>query len=282
MRMVFLMDHLTHNVYTGLNDFFTNHQHYLGYARQSAIQEMPRSAPRANMITVKSETAQSIYLKLRNLILNFEIQPNSRLTETELATYFKVSRTPIREALQRLETEELIIIRPKQGCFVRGMDFDEFTDYYQIRVSLEMLSLETACINMPDEALERLCTVWEKNVSNGDAGDAERIANLDEDFHIKLAEGGGNRVLVKMLGDINNRIRIVRRLDFTDQERIGITYEEHYRILQSLLKRDVLAAKNDMVDHIKKSEEFTKMLTMINLGMHKNRSFPFGEYVKSA
>jgi DNA-binding GntR family transcriptional regulator len=234
------------------------------------------------MTTAKSESAQSIYLRLRNMILNFEIQPNSRLTETELATYFKVSRTPIREALQRLETEELISIRPKQGCFVRGIDFDEFTDYYQIRISLEMLSLETACANMSDEALKKLCAVWEKNASTGGAGDAEGIANLDEAFHMQLAEGGGNRVLVKMLGDINNRIRIVRRLDFTDHERIGKTYEEHYKILQSLLRRDLAAAKNDMIDHIKKSEEFTKRLTMINLGMHKNRGFPFEHDAKSA
>lgn len=234
------------------------------------------------MTTAKSETAHSIYFKLRNMILNFEIQPNSRLTETKLANYFKVSRTPIREALQRLETEELITILPKQGCFVRGMDFDEFTDYYQIRISLEMLSLETACINMPDEALAKLCTVWEKNVSSGGAGDAERIANLDEAFHLKLAEGGGNCVLVKMLSHINNRIRIVRRLDFTDQERINKTYEEHYGILQSLLKRDVVSAKNDMIHHIKKSEEFTKLLTMANLGMRKNRGIPFGDDAESA
>jgi len=234
------------------------------------------------MTTAKSETAQSIYLTLRDMILNFEIQPNSRLTETELATYFKVSRTPIREALQRLETEDLISIRPKQGCFVRSMDFDEFSDYYQIRVSLEMLSLETACLNMTDEALAQLCAVWEKNVLTGDASDAERIANLDEAFHIALAEGGGNRVLVKMLGDINNRIRIIRRLDFTDQERIGKTYEEHYKILQALLQRDVQAAKNAMIDHINKSEEFTKRLTMVHLGMRKNRGFPFGDDAKSA
>lgn len=227
------------------------------------------------MTRAKSETAQSIYFTLRDMILNFELQPLSRLTETELATYFKVSRTPIREALQRLATEDLISIRPKQGCFVRGIDFDEFADYYQIRIHLEMLSLETACANMPDEALKKLCEVWEKNVDAGEPGNAERIAHLDEAFHIKLAEGGGNRVLVKMLEDINNRIRIVRRLDFTDQERIAKTYEEHYRILQILLKRDVAAAKSAMIEHIQKSEEFTKKLTMVNLGMHKNRRFSF-------
>jgi DNA-binding GntR family transcriptional regulator len=234
------------------------------------------------MTTVKSETAQSIYLTLRNMILNFEIQPNSRLTETELAHSFRVSRTPIREALQRLETEELISIRPKQGCFVRGIDFDEFADYYQVRINLEMLSLETACRNMPDEALKKLGAIWEKNTATGEAGDAERIADLDEAFHIQLAEGGGNRVLVKMLSDINNRIRIVRRLDFTESERIAKTYEEHFKILQSLLKRDVQTAKDDMIDHIRKSEEFTKRLTMINLGMHKNRGFFLPDRAKTA
>jgi DNA-binding GntR family transcriptional regulator len=234
------------------------------------------------MTTVKSETAQSIYLTLRNMILNFEIQPNSRLTETELARSFRVSRTPIREALQRLETEELISIRPKQGCFVRGIDFDEFADYYQVRINLEMLSLETACRNMPDEALKKLGAIWEKNTATGEAGDAERIADLDEAFHIQLAEGGGNRFLVKMLSDINNRIRIVRRLDFTESERIAKTYEEHFKILQSLLKRDIQTAKNDMIDHIRKSEEFTKRLTMINLGMHKNRGFFLTDRAKSA
>ncbi|MBL1263427.1 GntR family transcriptional regulator [Methylomicrobium sp. RS1] len=234
------------------------------------------------MTTVKSETAQSIYIKLRSMILNFEIQPNTRLTETELATYFKVSRTPIREALQRLETEELISIRPKQGCFVRGMDFDELNDYYQIRIHLEMLSLETACRQMPNEALEQLCAVWKNAPATGSPDDAERIANLDEAFHIRLAEGGGNRMLVKMLGGINNRIRIVRRLDFTDRDRICKTFEEHYKILESLLRRDVEAAKSAMTEHIKKSEEFTKRLTMINLGMHKNRGFLFKKDAKSA
>jgi DNA-binding GntR family transcriptional regulator len=227
------------------------------------------------MTNAKYVVAQKIYTELRDKILNFEIQPNFRLTETELATHFDVSRTPIREALQRLETEGLLTIRPKQGCFVRAMDLHEFTDYYQIRVNLEMLSLEMACINMSDEALKKLCKVWEKSPSTGSDTEAEYVANLDETFHLALAEGGGNRVLLKLLTDINNRIRIVRRLDFTDSERILKTFNEHYSILQHLLRRDLKSAKNEMMHHIKKSEEFTKMLTIIHLGMHKNRGFPF-------
>jgi DNA-binding GntR family transcriptional regulator len=227
------------------------------------------------MTNAKYVVAQKIYTELRDKILNFEIQPNFRLTETELATHFDVSRTPIREALQRLETEGLLTIRPKQGCFVRAMDLHEFTDYYQIRVNLEMLSLETACTNMSDEALKKLCKIWEKSPSTESDTDAEYVANLDETFHLALAEGGGNRVLLKLLTDINNRIRIVRRLDFTDSERILKTFNEHYSILQHLLRRDLKSAKHEMMHHIKKSEEFTKMLTIIHLGMHKNRGLPF-------
>lgn len=104
--------------------------------------------------------------------------------------------------------------------------------------------------------------------------------SLDEAFHLALAEGGGNRVLLKLLGDINNRIRIVRRLDFTDRERISKTFNEHYSILQHLLRRDLKSAKNEMMRHIKKSEEFTKMLTVIHLGMHKNSGFPFATQSK--
>jgi DNA-binding GntR family transcriptional regulator len=228
------------------------------------------------MTTLKSDVVQNIYIKLRGMILNFEIQPNSRLTETELATYFKVSRTPIREALQRLETEGLIEIKPKQGCFVRAMDLEEFGDYYQIRISLEMLSLETACMNMSDDALKKLLAIWEQDPSTDESDiKAGQVAAMDESFHLVLAEGGGNQVLVKMLSDINNRIRIVRRWDFTDEERIRKTYEEHQKIIHHLLARDLQSAKNVMVKHIKKSEEFTKMLTVIHLGMKKRNTFPF-------
>lgn len=231
------------------------------------------------MLTPKNDAAQSIYLKLRGMILNFEIQPNSRLTETELANYFEVSRTPIREALQRLEAEGLIMIRPKQGCFVRAMDLDEFSEYYQIRISLEMLSLENACTNMSDEALKKLAQVWGAEPFSDADDNGQQVAALDESFHLALANGGGNRILVKLLSDINNRIRIVRRWDFTDRERIQKTYQEHLGIINHLLKRDLASAKSDMARHIKKSEEFTKMLTVIHLGMKKSNAFPFSDAV---
>lgn len=218
--------------------------------------------------------AQQIYSKLRNLILDLQIQPNSRLTETELATYFKVSRTPIREALKRLETEGLVSIKPKQGCFVRPINLDELKEYYEIRISLEMLSLDIACAKMPDREIIKLRQVWENKPARMTNIDTEDIANLDETFHISIATGGGNQTLVRMLIDINNRIRIVRRLDFTDENRIEKTYQEHNIILQRLLDRDLKGTKKEMMRHIRKSEEFTKNLTLTHLAVRRKHAFP--------
>lgn len=218
--------------------------------------------------------AQQIYVQLRSMILDHKIQPDSRLTETELADYFKVSRTPIREALKRLETESLVNIKPKQGCFVRPIDLEELTELYKVRISLEMLSLEIACEKMPDREIKKLCEIWERQPGHVAGADTERIAALDEAFHITLAQGGGNRTLVKLLSDINNRIRIVRRLDFTNEERIQKTYLEHHEILQRLLARDLRGAKHKMLRHIRKSEEFTKNLTLIYLGVKRSAGFP--------
>lgn len=225
-------------------------------------------------MTTKNLMAQQIYSKLRTLILDLHIQPNSRLTETELAAYFKVSRTPIREALKRLETEGLVSIKPKQGCFVRPINLDELKEYYEIRISLEMLSLDTACAQMPDREILILCQTWKNKPARMSNVNTEDIANLDESFHISIATGGGNQTLARMLSDINNRIRIVRRLDFTDVERIEKTYQEHRIILQRLLDRDLKGAKKEMMRHIRKSEEFTKNLTLTHLAVRRKNAFP--------
>ena len=88
------------------------------------------------------QNADAIHRRLKEMILNFEFYPGTRLTEGELSERFGVSRTPIREAVQRLEMERLMTVRPKQGCFVRELDIDEINDYYQVRMALERLMLQ--------------------------------------------------------------------------------------------------------------------------------------------
>lgn len=213
----------------------------------------------------KQSTNGEVHEKLREMILNFELYPGSRITETELAERFSVSRTPIREALQRLAYEGHIVILPKQGCFVRNIDIDELTQHYRVRVSLEMLSLETACASMSDEDLEALGEAWDPVEQTGRTDNSEKMEARDESFHIALAEGGGNKALAHYLRQVNNQIRVIRRLDFTNSDRIDRTYAEHHEIVQCLLRRDLDTAKALMTTHITRSEDFAKSLTLRQL-----------------
>jgi DNA-binding GntR family transcriptional regulator len=101
---------------------------------------------------------------------------------------------------------------------------------------------------------------------------AETMQVRDESFHMAIAQGSGNRVLARYLAEINNHIRIIRRLDFTLGERVARTYQEHHAMLTALLARDATAARRLMATHIQKSEEVAKNLTLIQLSRHRKRA----------
>ncbi len=220
----------------------------------------------------RSRPAIDIYAEVKDLILSFALPPGTRFTETELAERFNVSRTPVREALLRLEAEHYIKVRPKQGCFVRDIDITELSQQYQVRIELEMLSLQLAALHMPDKQLEELAQAWDPAVQRGRSARPDVMLEREESFHLALVQGSGNRALYKYITDINHHIRIVRRLDFTDADRISETYDEHHRIARLLLERNVKAAQRLMREHITHSMEFVKTLTLLRLAqVHKIR-----------
>ncbi len=216
-------------------------------------------------------SAHEIYARLKAMILDFELYPGSRITEMELADYFKVSRTPVREALQRLESEGSVVIRPKQGCFVREIDMSEITQYYDVRLTLESMAIDLACQHMSDEDIRALMARWDPQTRPGMTDNVEKMVAREEGFHIDVAIGGGNTVLVNYLQDINNRIRIIRRLDFTSSTRIDATYEEHHAIAEAIFQRDAQRGKQLIREHIAASEEFAKSLTLDYLSRQRGK-----------
>lgn len=235
-----------------------------------------QSAGQAGASDRKRLSAQDVYTTLREMILSFELYPGTRFTETELADYFHVSRTPVREALRRLEAEHYLKVLPKQGCFVRELDISDLVQHYQVRIELEMMSLQLACLHMPDTDLQALASDWDPVQQNERSDDPARMEAREESFHLALAEGGGNRALYRYIQDINHHIRIVRRLDFTSSDRIDRTYEEHYGIVQHLLRRDLKPAQALMRKHINCSLEFAKTLTLMELARRRSgRRSPF-------
>lgn len=213
-----------------------------------------------------------VYQRLRRAILDFELAPGTRVTETELAEAFSISRTPVREALHRLETEGLISIRPKQGCFVRGVDIQQISNHYDVRIALEVMAVELACKNMPDEVIAQLSDTWNPAKRPKRVKSLDDLKALEEVFHVMIAEYSGNSVLAGYLKDVNNHIRSVRRLGFPDEKSIVETYEEHYRICKLLKKRDARAAREEMIKHIKKSQGIARSVTLSQLQQQHYRA----------
>jgi len=228
--------------------------------------------PRKNKLSTRKLTTSQIYQMLRDKIMDFDLFPGTRVTETELAEQFKVSRTPIREALKRLEVEGLIQIRAKQGCFVRPVDTETISSYYDVRVALETMSVELACANMPREDIEALCDQWNPKNCRFVPDYPGQIQQLEEAFHVSIAEGAGNPILVRFLNDVNDRIRVIRRLGFPDKKSIQETYEEHFEICSLILAKKTKAAKAAIEKHIRKSQGIARSVTLSQLEQHKKHS----------
>ncbi len=223
----------------------------------------------------RKPSPQDIYSSLREMIVALELVPGSRVTETQLADYFQVSRTPVRAALQKLETEGLLTIKAKQGCFIRNIDMLQISHYYDVRVALETLVLEEISKQKNWQDLIDLSNLWnpETHCYGLDVTDELKLA--EENFHLDLAKISRNQALERYITDLNDHIRVVRRLGWPDTKSVTDTYEEHHRICELLLHGDLTAAQEEMTNHIRKSQDLSSRITLHQLYANK-KAVKFG------
>ncbi len=212
--------------------------------------------------------ADSAYGSLKRDILDFRLAPGDRFTETEIAERLQVSRTPVREALFRLEREGYLEVRQRNGWLVKPLDFNTLDHFYELRSVLETAAVHALCAPGlaldPARALQALADIWLVDES-ARSSDGEWLADLDERFHIDLVAAGGNPEISRVHRAATERIRIVRRLDFTLPDRVGKTYEEHGAILRALLARDAANAARLLQAHIQDSQTAVRKITLHRL-----------------
>jgi DNA-binding GntR family transcriptional regulator len=218
----------------------------------------------------KRLSVNEVHLKLKQMITSFELYPGSRVTEQQIADLFGISRTPIRQALQKLEIEGFLTVKPKQGCFIRELDVVELTEFYDARIAIEQLIVGYAVSSMPDKAIRQLMLLWHPEQHDIDLNQGVDLGEKDEAFHVGLARASNKLVMAEMLININNRIRIIRRLDLNADNRSVRTYQEHYEILEHILSRDANKAKQAIKRHILRSRDFAKTLTLTALARKKS------------
>ena len=153
--------------------------------------------------------AQQIYLRLKQEISDYQLLPHDRFSETELASRYEVSRTPVRDALYRLEREGYLEVSFRRGWTVKPLDFDQIDELYDLRLVLENVAVERLC-GMPDLAcvLQDLTRIWMVPARQRENG-MKQVADLDEAFHTGLVIAAGNREMMRVHAEVCDRIRIL-------------------------------------------------------------------------
>ncbi len=194
------------------------------------------------------------YQALRAMAIDFAFRPGEAVKVLALAKQLRLSRTPVKEALNRLVTEGLFEATP-QGFIARSPDVDEIVDLYDLRTILETAAFERACARVTDAEIEDLAEWW-STVNRGYAdlslGETTRV---DEAFHERIALLSGNRELQRQLRGIAARIRFFRTIDLDYQSFRGPYYEDHVAIIEALRKRDVAGGQTIIAGHIALSRE---------------------------
>src|SRR5687767_14537372 len=205
--------------------------------------------------------ATGVYERIKAEIFDFSLLPGDRFTETEVAARVGVSRTPVREALYRLEREGYIDVSARNGWSVKPFDFDLFENLYDVRIVLELAAVRRLCESPSEADLSALTSVW-LVAPDARERDAQRVCELDEMFHQTVVIAAGNAEMARIHRDVSERIRIIRRLDFTQQERIDMTYEEHGALLRAIIGRDAEQASAGLCKHIQGSKAVVRQITL--------------------
>lgn len=191
-----------------------------------------------------------VFNTLRQAILKGELAPGERLMEIQLAERLGVSRTPIREAIRKLELEGLVLMIPRKGAEVAKISEKSLRDVLEVRRSLEELAIELACQRMNEEDIEKLEEAQAAFAEAIAAGDAMAIAESDESYHDAIYRGTYNDRLVQILYNLREQMYRYRLEYIKDADKRQILLLEHDKILKAIKNRRVIEAKDTMRAHI--------------------------------
>ncbi|QNP71433.1 GntR family transcriptional regulator [Streptomyces roseirectus] len=198
------------------------------------------SAPPAPI--AKQPAADRVYAHVKQGVLDRRFEGGTLLTEGELADAVGVSRTPVREALLRLEVEGLIRLYPKKGALVLPVSAQEIADVVETRLLIEEHAVRKA-VPAPAGLIERLAELLERQKEEAGRGDLAAAAVTDRCFHAEIVRSGGNEILTRLYDQLRDRqLRMGVAIMHAHPDRIAKSLVEHARILDALRSGDAEAA----------------------------------------
>lgn len=195
-----------------------------------------------------------VYEALRDAIINQFLKPGERLMENELAEEMGVSRTPVREAIRKLEIEGYVVMLPRKGAYVAGLSIRDINNLFEIRSTLETLAAELAVLRATQEEIEEMERNLVMEACHYEAGDILNTIEVDIKFHELIYKASKNNRLQNMLKDLRDQVQRFRTTTLAVPGRMRFALDEHRRIVEAIAERNVQEVKIASREHIDSAE----------------------------
>jgi DNA-binding GntR family transcriptional regulator len=212
-----------------------------------------RDALAGEMPIQQSLLGKQVYNLLWQRIVRHQLRPGDKLSDVRLSEELGVSRTPVREALQRLAQEGIVRAESRRGFFVAGFSSQDVREVYDVRTALEVLAVRLALPALADvqiEAAQAALDAVAQRVAAGDEGANEAFLAVDRAFHDLLIETANNRRLAAMMASLQAQVRVFQFYGIHFRDLTETSIAQHQAILAALRRRDPVAAEQAMTHHI--------------------------------
>lgn len=159
-----------------------------------------------------SSIEDRVYDEIKKMSINYLPKPGQRVNEIEVANQLGVSRTPVRQALSRLNTEGFVVFQPGEGFYIRGLSQKEVVDLYELRKAIEFHAVKLSINQATDDEIVALQKFISGHGLQSTNRTAQELVNLDEEFHERLVALSRNQELVRIIRNVNERIRFFRSI----------------------------------------------------------------------
>lgn len=187
---------------------------------------------------------------LRNAILSGELKPGERLMEVTIAEQLGVSRTPVREAIRKLEKEKFVIMIPRKGAYVADLTKKDILEVLEIRKELEGFAAELAATRMEEQEIEKLGEILSDFNLCMDAMDKKRMIETDNAFHSTIFEATKNSRLMHMIYDLHDQFQRFRLIYFSEFSNFKEIQASHIRIYNAIINKDAETARTEAESHV--------------------------------
>lgn len=199
---------------------------------------------------------EKVYEILKEMIISGKLKYNERIEEDALATSLEVSRTPVREAINKLEQEGWINIIPRRGMFVSNVSLKEINDIFQVRLNLEPIILQMGFSNIPLNECQRLKREFESFLDKELTKDeAKTLDELDNTLHLLILKSCNNNFIEKMMENVYEHNMRLRNQSVQSNNRRNEATKEHINLIDSILDGDLDKALELIKYHNIKAKE---------------------------